>query len=210
MIRHQHKELKDWLGSGAINLFGRPFAGKDTQAHKLATLLGGTVLGGGQILRESVVPEAVSHHLSSGKLIPSEAYVNIVLPFLSKKSLAGSPLLLSSVGRWYGEQSGVTKALERSGHDLKAVIYLELDEETVRQRWLKLESHDDRGGRYDDTAAILEVRLKEFREKTVPVIDYYRNAGVLIEIDGSQPSDVVTEDILKQLSAKALHDMENH
>ncbi|HRQ86976.1 MAG TPA: nucleoside monophosphate kinase [Candidatus Saccharibacteria bacterium] len=193
-------DIQQWLGTGSINIFGRPFAGKDTQGKRLAELFDGILLGGGDILRNSTIPEHISAQLHKGELIPSEDYVSIVLPYLSKPEFADKPLILSSVGRWIGEEQGVIVAAEQSNHPLKAVIYLELSEDEVRRRWNALEHHDDRGGRHDDTAEILEKRLREFREKTLPV---YKNLGLLITINGNQSREDVGQDILVQLQSLA-------
>lgn len=198
------ERIRAWLGTGSINIFGRPFAGKDTQGRALVEILGGHLLGGGDILRGSTIPEHVEAALHRGELIPSEDYVDIVLPYLSKQEFQGDSLILSSVGRWIGEESGVIDALKAANHELKAVIYLELDEDTVRSRWEALEQHDNRGGRYDDTAEILEKRLVEYREKTLPVIDAYETLGLLIRLDGNGTPASVTEAILAALASRAV------
>lgn len=196
-------KLRNWLGDGSINIFGRPFAGKDTQGKLLADLFHGTLLGGGEILRGSSVPDHIKAAMKTGKLIPTKDYIDIVLPFLARADLAGRPLILSSVGRWHGEEAGVIEATAEAGHPLRAVIYLDLDEATVRARWHALEDRNDRGIRHDDTLEILEIRLAEFREKTLPVIETYRDLGLLIEIDGSQPPAVVHDAILTALANRA-------
>jgi adenylate kinase len=201
MQRFDSTNVREWLGTGSINIFGRPFAGKDTQAAKLAELFEAVVLGGGDILRNSTIPPHVDAALRRGELIPSDDYVNIVLPYLSKKEFSAQPLILSSVGRWSGEELGVIDALTQAGHELKLVIYLDIAESIVRERWQKLEDHDDRGGRYDDTADVLNKRLLEYRQKTLPVIDSYRTRDLLVTIDGNQSPEAVFEDILNHLSS---------
>jgi adenylate kinase len=196
-------KIREWLGTGSINIFGRPFAGKDTHGRELETLLDGVLLGGGDILRNSVVPEHVKECLRVGKLIPTEDYIEIVLPYLSQDKFAQKPLILSSVGRWHGEEDGVLHATEEAGHPTKAVIYLNVDEDTIRERW-HLGSHlNDRGGRDDDTEEVLEIRLHEYREKTLPVLDYYRNSGLLIDVDGTLDKHIVLDNIIDTLYALA-------
>ena len=124
-------DLKNWLGTGSINIFGRPFSGKDTQGKKLAQLFDAPLIGGGDILRASKIPDDVKQIMSRGELIPTNDYVNIVLPYLSQESLRDKALILSSVGRWQGEEIGVMKVLELANHPLKAVIYLEISEENI-------------------------------------------------------------------------------
>jgi adenylate kinase len=192
-------DIKNWVGTGSINIFGRPLAGKDTQGRRLAEILDGNVIGGGEILRGSTIPDHTKECMRAGKLIPSDDYVNIVLPYLNQPRLASKPLILSSVGRWHGEEEGVTRATDASGHPLKAVIYLALSDDDVYNRWRAIEANKDRDDRLDDAEEILATRLAEFREKTLPVIDYYRNLNMLIEIDGRRTRDEVASDILDTL-----------
>src|SRR6202012_3324667 len=114
--------IRDWLGQGSITIFGMPFAGSVTQGQVLSDLLEGELLGGGKILRGSVIPPHVKEIMEAGGLIPIEDYLQIVPPYLSKSEFQGKPLVLSSVGRWDGEQHGVLQATEVSGHPLKAVV----------------------------------------------------------------------------------------
>ncbi len=172
--------IKKWLGTGSINIFGRPFAGKDTHGRELVTLFDGVLLGGGDILRNSVIPAHVKEHMRAGKLIPTDDYISIVLPYLSQTDFSDKPLILSSVGRWHGEEKGVLEATEESGHTTKAIIYLDLDENKVHERWKATHHLGERGDRHDDTEDILATRLVEYREKTLPVIEYYKNTGLLI------------------------------
>lgn len=191
--------IKKWLGSGSIDIFGRPFAGKDFQGKRLVELLGGTLVGGGEILRNSSMPEHIKAYMRTGKLIPTIDYVNIVLPYLNQVHLADKPLFLSSVGRWHGEEDGVIKALNSSNHPLKAVIYLNISTNESHTRWLAREINNDRLNRHDDTEEILNIRFVEFQEKTLPVLSYYRNLGLLIEIDGKGPRDEITKNIIDVL-----------
>ncbi len=195
--------IQAWLGTGSINIFGRPFAGKDTQGKLLAELFDGALLGGGEILRGSTMPDHVKAAMKTGKLIATEDYISIVLPYLKQAELADKPLILSSVGRWHGEEEGVLGATSESNHPLKAVIYLALSEPEVRERWEQTHTTSDRGVRHDDTAEVLEVRLEEYRDKTLPVIEFYREKGLLIEIDAAQTPERVMESIVTELGKRA-------
>lgn len=199
------QQIKEWLGSGSINLFGLPYAGKDTQGHLLAEEFGGQLLGGGEILRNSVITPAGKAAMEAGELFPTDEYIATVLPYLSKDEFAGKPLILSSVGRWFGEQEGVVQAAEQSGHPLRAVVYLTIDESIIYERWEIASSTNDRAGRADDEREKLAVRLAEFREKTLPVIEFYREKGLLIEVDSSKHVIDVTRDIINALASRALN-----
>ncbi len=195
--------IKQWLGTGSINLFGRPFAGKDTQGRQLTELFDAHMMGGGDILRNSNIPARIDEILARGELIPSSDYVDIVLPYLSKEEFSGKPLILSSVGRWIGEEVGVIEALNEAHHELKLVIYLDISEDEVRNRWHALATHDDRHNRADDTLEALEVRLQEYRKKTLPVIDRYRELGLLVEIDGTGDVADIQNSILAAIANRA-------
>jgi adenylate kinase len=194
------KRIKEWLKTGSINIFGLPFSGKDTQGGRLARALDAVLLGGGDILR-SGTHESVKKVINTGKLAPTEEYLRIVLPYLSRPEFDNKPLILSSVGRGHGEEPGVIEATSKSNHNLKAVIFLKIDEQAVRERWQAQDASagHNRGTRYDDGAKALEVRLDEFRNKTLPVIEFYREKGLLIEVDGNTPADDVFNEVVQKL-----------
>lgn len=203
MVDSSHIEIiKKWLGSGTINIFGLPFAGKDEQTSRLVKLFGGIQMGGGDILRGSMTPE-VKPYLDAGELIPSDMYVNMVLPYLSQPELSSKPLFLSSVGRWSGEENGVMRVLTDAGHPLKAVIYLVVSKDDALTRLQTSKTIGDRGDRDDDDESLLETRFSEFEQKTIPVIDHYRELGFVIEIDATGSREDVQNTILNELYKRA-------
>ena len=191
--------IKQWLGTGAINIFGLPFSGKDTHGHQLAELFDASIMGGGDILRNSVIPQHVQELIDAGRLAPIEDYIRIVTPYLSREEFAGKPLILSSVGRWHGEEPGVMGAATAAGHPMKAAIYLVVSEVTALERYQASREDEKRGARADDAEHILATRFAEFHDKTLPVIDYYRGLGILIEVDGNPPVNEVHTTILRKL-----------
>lgn len=193
--------VKAWLGTGSINIFGLPFAGKDTHGATLSQIFDAPLLGGGDILRGSydyMSPE-VRKDFDGGKLFPPDEYLRIVTPYLSKPEFTDRSLILSSVGRWIGEEQGVIKATEASNHPTKAVIYLTISEEVLHARWEKSQQAGDRGGRADDAQHVLETRIHEFRTKTLPVIEVYRQKDLLIEINSDADKQEVLESIFARL-----------
>lgn len=194
-----------WLGSGSINIFGLPYAGKDTHGLELAGFFNAPpLISGGAILRNSVIPPHVRKLVDAGFLAPIDDYINIVTPYLGSPEFQNKPLILSSVGRWHGEEQAIIGALEASNHPLKAVIFLNIDKATMLQRWEKSQEEQDRGDRADDAVHLLDTRYEEFQAKTTPVIDHYRSLGLLIEIDSRIPKAEVTQIILTELLKKAL------
>ncbi len=196
----QRNLIKKWLGTGSINIFGPPYSGKDTQGNYLVKAFDAApLLGGGEILRNSIIPEHVKTIMERGELVPIKDYIEIVLPYLTQPIFSGKPLILSAVGRWYGEEKGVIEVTAQSNHPLKVVVYIPLSDELIWERWETHRNLGNRGLRRDDERQSFEVRFKEFREKTLPVIDFYRDMGILITVDGNQPPKKVFEDIIDGL-----------
>jgi adenylate kinase len=199
--KQKRDAVREWLGAGAINIFGIQFSGKDTQLNRLQSWLGGVVLGGGDISRQIMdqLPEYVRKATLAGELIPLEYFLKLMPPVLGHDQHRGKPLLLSAVGRWHGEEEGVTRSAEEAGHHLKAVIWLEMDEDLSWKRWKHMPHVGDRTERVDDAAEGLSMRLKWFREKTLPVKDYYAQRGLVISVDASKSPDEVEAAILDGL-----------
>ncbi len=198
------QQIKSWLKTGSINVFGLPFAGKDTLCRKLATLMEGVVIGGGDILRDKSAPPHIRNHIDKGSLAPTEDYLRIILPYFSNEKFKDKPLILSSVGRWHGEEAAVLEATAESGHPLLVAIYLQITFDELHNRLRKAQKLGDRGARNDDAEHVLDKRLEEFNTKTMPVIDFYRDQGMLIETDGMKPKDEVLKSILDELSKRAM------
>lgn len=195
-------EIKSWLKSGSINIFGLPMSGKDTVGTKLAELIGGEFLSSGDIIRKFEA-ENSAHMTDNGELIPTNKFYDIVLPYFYREELIDKPLVLSSIGRWEGEEDEVMKNAKESGHEIKAVIYLRLSEDDVRKRWATSKELGDRGVRGDDAdPKVFETRIKEFHEKTEPVLKHYDKLGLLIDIDASGSREEVFQKVVDALSHK--------
>jgi len=197
--------IKNWLGSGTINIFGLPFSGKDTQCEIIANMVGATLASSGAIFREQQDNTKLQQIMATGALIPSDMFFDIMLPFFSKEELAGKPLVLSSVGRMIGEEGPIVRATNESNHPIKAVVILTIPEEVVWERHRAAALLNDRGGRQDDANDdILKNRIAKFNSQTIPVIDFYRDKGLLIEVDGTKNREAVTDEIVAALKQSAV------
>jgi len=194
----QIDQIKKWLGTGSINIFGLPFSGKDTQGARLSKLLDAPLIGGGDIIRASK-NKKLKEYIDKGYLVPQDEYIEIVRPFLEKKEYMGKPLVLSSVGRWRGEQKGVMTATQQSNHPFRVVILLKVTETEAKKRLDIAKKKKDRGARIDDSKTALHIRFQEFKHKTQPVINFYKNVGFLQEVNGNLDEDSVTKEILTVL-----------
>src|SRR5680860_81729 len=167
---NQVKKIRKWLGTGSINIFGLPFAGKDTQGRAFAEMFNGVVISSGDILRHNQENDKLQKIMAAGEIIPSELFAELVLPYLSNSDYVGKPLILSEVGRMDGEQQVITRATTYSGHPQKAVILLKLTDQEVFNRFEAAKQIQDRGKRADDSREVLQTRLDSYHEKVTPVI----------------------------------------
>lgn len=190
--------IRQWLGTGSINVFGLPFSGKDTVGIRLAETLGAKFLSSGLILRSAEKQDSdLLKEMSAGMLADTDKFRTIVLPYLSRPDLQGSPLVLSSVGRWEGEEYDVMVAANDAGHPIKAVILLNVSEAEVSKRWEDACVLQDRGQREDDRERkVLDTRIQEFIQKTMPVIETYRKRGILVPINAHGTKDEVFTNVV--------------
>lgn len=202
-MNHKIETIATWLGTGSINLFGLPFAGKDTQGARLAEIFNGAILSGGDILRHASDNIELQEIMAAGGIIPSELFKQIVVPYLERAELAHSPLILSEVGRLRGEDEVILEATESTGHTTKAVVLLVLTDEEIWKRFDEAQISHDRGNRADDNRNVLQTRLDNYHSKVMPVIDFYRQKNLLLEVDGSQSKDNVFASIIDALYYKA-------
>lgn len=195
--------IKKWLGTGSINIFGLPMSGKDTQGIKLAEALDAKFLSSGMIIR-AMEKETDQNLTGSGNLIPTNVFYEWVLPYFERSDLFSYPLILSSIGRWQGEENQVMSVAAGAGHEIKAAIVLNISEADVEQRFITAKELNDRGQRQDDDdIAVFRNRLQEFRTKTLPVLKHYKELGLLIEVNGDQSREAVFAEIINRLSSRA-------
>lgn len=193
------QQIKTWLGTGSINIFGLPMSGKDTVGIRLAEAIGGKFLSSGLIIRK--MEEAQHHNLTGkGELIATDTFFDWVLPYFNRGDLKDYPLILSSIGRWHGEEETVIDRAKTSGHEIKAAVVLNISEADVMNRWEAAQMIQDRGKRIDDEKPeVFQKRLEEFRDKTRPVLLHYRDLGLLVEVRGDAERDAVFEELVNKL-----------
>ena len=193
--------IKNWLGTGSINVFGLPMSGKDTVGVQLAEKLGGKFLSSGLIVR--AMEQATNQNLThEGKLMPSSVFYDWVLPYFEKPELADYPLVLSSIGRWAGEEDQVISVAAASGHPIKAVVMLQLSESAAIARWEAAKYLNDRGLRADDAdPEVFKTRINEYREKTLPVLRHYQELGLLVPVKAEASREQVFQNVVEALSS---------
>lgn len=202
-LTEEQRLIKRWLGSGCLNIFGRPFAGKDTQAARLGAWLDAPIIGGGDIIRSSEnLPEEVRVTNDAGQLVPQGSYLALVTPYFRRHEFDGKPLILSSVGRWHGEEEPIIISAQEAGHPIRCAVYIDLSVEQIEERFQAAHADTARTIRADHDT--LDTRLSEFASKTVPVLGTYRSHGMLITVEGSGSVEEIERRIIAALSKRAI------
>lgn len=192
-------KIKEWLGTGSLNVFGLPMSGKDTVGERLAKDLNAKFLSSGIIIR-AFEAEQNQNMTGSGQLIPTNIFYDIILPYFSREEMKNDSLILSSVGRWSGEEDKIMEAAKNGGHEIKAVVLLDLTETDVKNRFEAAKELNDRGERADDAnIEIFETRIREFNEKTVPVLNHYDELKLLIKVPADGSRDEVYSSVVDKL-----------
>lgn len=194
-------KIKEWLGTSSINVFGLPYSGKDTVGLRLAELIGAKFLSSGLILRAAEKEDKeLAKELAAGNLAPTDTFRRIIMPYFSRNDLADFPLVLSSVGRWEGEEYDIMDSAAKANHGIKAVILLNISEDEAKKRWEAARVLGDRGERSDDREkGILDNRIHEFIEKTMPVIETYRKRELLIPVHATGDREEVFNSVIDEL-----------
>jgi adenylate kinase len=179
-----------------VVLLGPPGAGKGTQAQLLSARLGVPAISTGDMLREAVTAGSelgrrVEGIMAAGKLVDDELMAEVVRDRLAKPDAAAG-YLLDGYPRTLPQAKTLEGILDESGQQLDAVVMVDVPvDELVRRSLLR--------GRADDAEEVIRERQRVYREKTEPLIGYYRQLGVLREIDGYLPVDEVTSHMFAAL-----------
>jgi adenylate kinase len=172
-----------------VVLLGPPGAGKGTQGAVLCQRLGVPSISTGDMLREAVAEgtelgNKVQGIMASGALVDDATMAEVVRDRLAKAD-ARRGFLLDGYPRTLPQAETLAGVLRDGRQELDAVLLVDVPEdELVRRTLLR--------GRADDQESVIRERLRVYREKTAPLIGYYRERGLLRELDGNRPVEEVT------------------
>ena len=175
---------------------GPPGAGKGTQAARLCNANGMSHLSTGDLLRSEVAAgtalgqeaEAV---MNRGELVSDALVLAIVESQL--KGLSSEGWLLDGFPRTVPQADALEPLLDELKQPIEAVVLLELDDAVLIERLLAR-------GRDDDNEAVIRNRLEVYREKTSPLISFYRDKGLLVSVEANGSVEEITERITEVLS----------
>ena len=187
-----------------VLLIGPPGSGKGTQGERLADRLGIEHLAAGDLLRAEVeaktpIGQQVADLIQRGELVPDTIILTLLLPrVLAAANRSG--YLLDGFPRSVEQAEAARNVAARATISPNIVIYLDVPRDELIRRIL---ARAEIEGRADDNAETVQNRLRVFDDATSPLVDYYRNRGLLRIIDANQDADAVTDDILRALDGVA-------
>jgi adenylate kinase len=186
-----------------VLLIGPPGSGKGTQGERLAARLGLEHLAAGDLLRAEVndgtpLGLEVAGLMQRGELVPDDVVLRLVMPRVLQAAQRNG-YVLDGFPRSV-EQAGEARRLaDDTGAGPDAVLYLDAPRDELVRRIL---ARAEKEGRSDDNPQTVENRLRVFDDATAPLVDYYRERGLLHVIDADQDEDAVTADILRALGVE--------
>ena len=210
-------------------LLGPPGAGKGTQAKMLTEHFGIPQIATGDILRGAVQAGSTlglkaKGFMDAGLLVPDEVVIGIVRERLLQEDCRAG-FILDGFPRTVAQADALQSNLAELGRRLDRVVSLTVDADALVERLTGRRTcrscgrgfHltfdpptvagrcDACGGelyqRDDDREETIRKRLTVYAQQTAPLIDYYRGAGLLVELDGMQAIPVVQEQVLSALQA---------
>ncbi|OAY47935.1 adenylate kinase 4 [Manihot esculenta] len=210
-------------------LIGPPGSGKGTQSPIIKDEYCLCHLATGDMLRAAVAAKTplgvkAKEAMDKGELVSDDLVVGIIDEAMKKPSCQKG-FILDGFPRTVVQAQKLDEMLERQGAKIDKVLNFAIDdailEERITGRWShpssgrtyhtkfappKVSGVDDVTGepliqRKDDTAAVLKSRLEAFHKQTEPVIDYYKNKGVVAELHAEKPPKEVTAEVQKVLSS---------
>ena len=203
-----------------IILMGCPGAGKGTQSAKLKDFFGLKHISTGDVLRAeiasgSALGNQVKDIIAQGNLVPDSLMISILENIIKT---ADKGVILDGFPRTTAQAEALKTMLQGLGRAVDKVVMIDLPESEVVKRLSSrrlckacgkiAQSAADTvcgacGGelyvRADDTPESVKHRLEVYRRDTLPVINYYRQSGKFVQINGNQPVANVFEDIKKSL-----------
>ena len=211
-----------------IVMLGPPGAGKGTQSEIIAEELGLVHISSGDLFRENLSKQTelgilAASYFNKGELVPDDVTIAMVEDRLSRDDCKKGAVL-DGFPRTPAQAEALDAFLAKTGGQVDLVPFITVPNEVLIERlsgrWMSKSGHvyhalynppavkwlDDVDGselyqRDDDKPETVAHRIEVYYEQTSPLIEYYQNAGTLVEIDGTQAIEKVKEDLLKVAKA---------
>jgi adenylate kinase len=179
---------------------GPPGAGKGTQAQKVAEHFVIPAISTGDIFRANVsqgteLGVAAKRYMDAGEYVP-DSITNLMVRNRIDDEDAVKGFLLDGYPRTLAQVDELDGMIRFTGHSLDGVVVLSVDPEELVER---LTARAQTEGRADDTEDVIRRRQEVYAEQTEPLIEVYRDRGILRPVDGSGGVDEVTSRIFAAL-----------
>jgi adenylate kinase len=207
-----------------VVLLGAPGSGKGTQGLPLAEKLRLAHVASGDMFREHLnrgteLGQLAKSYMEKGELVPDGVTIRMIEDRLTRPDAVGG-VILDGFPRTLPQAEALEAALAKRGRHVDVAPFVEVStEELLRRlggRWMcricgrsyhvvsnppKREGVCDVDGgelyqREDDSIDVARKRLQVYFEQTQPVVDYYRARGVLVEVNGEQSIEGVSEELV--------------
>lgn len=178
-------------------LLGPPGAGKGTQSAAIASTFSIPHISTGDIFRANVkgktpLGEEAQGYMSRGKLVPDEVVNRMVAERLGQTD-AENGFLLDGYPRTVQQAHTLGEILAELDTELDRVLHFLVPEDELEARIAKRQAEEQRD---DDSLAVFERRMTEYRAQTTDLIPYYRDTGLLVDIDAVGTIEEVRERVL--------------
>lgn len=189
---------------GFVILIGAPGAGKGTQAALLEQALGLPHVSTGDLFRynlknETELGQLARTYMDRGELVPDEVTVAMVKDRLSQDDCR-SGALLDGFPRTTAQAAALDDLLAEIGGKIDVVPHIFVDREVLVQRLLKRAEIE---GRADDNEETIRTRMRVFEEQTRPLLEYYGQKGLVVEVNGQQSIEGVNQDLIAVIKEAA-------
>ena len=180
-------------------IIGAPGSGKGTQAKKLAARMGLFHLSAGDVLRAEEaagtdIGNMIGEIMARGELAPDDFVMDVIVRRFKQPDCAAG-VIFDGFPRTLAQAVALDDTLDKMGTFVTAAIELKVDDAAMTER---VKSRAASEGMRSDDGAISD-RLKIYHLQSEPVIDHYKNKGILKPVDGMKPIDEVAADIEKLL-----------
>ncbi len=205
-----------------VILLGLPGAGKGTQAERITAEFGIPHISTGDMFRRAIAAgtalgQKLKSYLDSGRLVPDDVTISVVKERLLQNDTENG-FLLDGFPRTLGQADALTTMLKEIHRDLDVVLYIHVPQEVLLARLTGRRICKSCGATYhivfqppktpgvcdkcqgelyqrsDDTEAAVATRLEQYAQ-TAPLVDYYRERGLLRQVDGERPVEVVYNEV---------------
>ena len=185
-------------------LIGAPGAGKGTQAGLLAERFGIAHISSGDLLRQHVkdrtsIGQTIKAYVDAGDLVPDA----VVMDMLRKPVVAAAEsggYVLDGFPRTVDQAKAAFEVASALDVEVQGAVHLDVPDEELIRRLLA------RGRGSDDTEEVIAHRLQVYRDKTIPLLEYYAGREWMFAVDGTRSPDQVHQDIVTRLRKLAAFD----